>query len=169
MYGENYLAHYGIPGLRWGVRKYRDASGNYTASGKARYVKDKVAAIQRDIDSFKGIKNGVKTKTGKQVLTRKDVDDAVSGLESSKRRREAKFSRKYDIAKARQDIDRQTGTLKKLVYNSRTRDLAARYVVDRNMTISDATKKAEGAAWRNSVAFVGLYGAAALISLKAFR
>lgn len=39
MYNESYLAHFGIKGMKWGVRKYRDKNGNLTASGKARYTK----------------------------------------------------------------------------------------------------------------------------------
>jgi len=39
MYNESYLAHFGIKGMKWGVRRYRDKNGNLTASGKARYTK----------------------------------------------------------------------------------------------------------------------------------
>lgn len=39
MYNESYLAHYGVRGMKWGVRRYTDKNGNLTASGKARYTK----------------------------------------------------------------------------------------------------------------------------------
>ena len=32
----NYLAHYGIKGMKWGVRRYQNADGTLTAAGKAR-------------------------------------------------------------------------------------------------------------------------------------
>lgn len=32
-----YLAHYGIKGQKWGVRRYQNADGSYTSAGKARY------------------------------------------------------------------------------------------------------------------------------------
>lgn len=32
----NYLAHYGIKGMRWGIRRYQNPDGTLTAAGKAR-------------------------------------------------------------------------------------------------------------------------------------
>lgn len=40
MYNESYLAHFGIKGMKWGVRRYTDKDGNLSAAGKARYNKD---------------------------------------------------------------------------------------------------------------------------------
>lgn len=34
---ETYLAHHGIKGMKWGVRRYRNADGTLTAAGKKRY------------------------------------------------------------------------------------------------------------------------------------
>lgn len=34
---DNYLAHHGIKGQKWGVRRYQDQNGNMTAEGKQRY------------------------------------------------------------------------------------------------------------------------------------
>lgn len=31
------LAHYGVPGMKWGVRRYVDTNGNLTAKGQKRY------------------------------------------------------------------------------------------------------------------------------------
>ena len=45
------LYHHGILGQKWGIRRYQDANGNYTAAGKKQYLKDKTAGIQKDIDS----------------------------------------------------------------------------------------------------------------------
>ena len=33
----NYLAHYGIKGMKWGIRRYETASGHLTPEGKERY------------------------------------------------------------------------------------------------------------------------------------
>lgn len=156
---SDYLTHYGVLGMKWGVRRYRDGNGNYTAAGKKRYIKDKTSASQRDIDSFKKIKNGVKDKKGRQILSKKEVEDTVAALEAVKRKRETKLSRKYDIAKTYQDINRNTSIGEKLVYNNATRKKAAKYVVDKNMTVSEASKKAKGDAARNTAIMVAAYGA----------
>ena len=34
---RNYLQHYGVMGMHWGVRRYQNSDGSYTAEGKIRY------------------------------------------------------------------------------------------------------------------------------------
>lgn len=34
-----YLAHHGIKGMKWGVRRYQNDDGTYTDAGRARYGK----------------------------------------------------------------------------------------------------------------------------------
>lgn len=38
MYTEDYIAHHGIKGQRWGVRRFQDIKGRYTELGKKRYL-----------------------------------------------------------------------------------------------------------------------------------
>lgn len=34
---SDYLRHYGIPGMKWGVRRYQNTDGSLTSEGKIRY------------------------------------------------------------------------------------------------------------------------------------
>ena len=35
---QNYLAHFGIKGQKWGIRRFQNADGTLTAEGRARYL-----------------------------------------------------------------------------------------------------------------------------------
>lgn len=42
-YETNYLQHYGVRGMKWGVRKYQNKDGSYTALGKSRRKSSKTS------------------------------------------------------------------------------------------------------------------------------
>lgn len=70
----NYLAHYGILGMKWGVRRYQNADGSLTSEGKARY------------GSGEGIKGSISTK----AKTARNILRSDSGSRSSKALKEAR-------------------------------------------------------------------------------
>lgn len=39
---DSYLAHHGVLGQKWGVRRFQDKNGHITAEGKERYRRDKI-------------------------------------------------------------------------------------------------------------------------------
>ena len=109
------LYHHGIKGMRWGVRRYQNADGTLTPKGEKRYY-GKANALQKDIDSFAPIKNGLKTKKGKQLLTSKDVSDSVRALEKQRDAARAKGDalRERDLQKMqRREQIRNSDALKK--------------------------------------------------------
>jgi len=60
------LAHYGILGMKWGVRRFQNPDGTLTPEGKRRYGR----RFDKDIESLKPYaKTGLKTKSGKMILT----------------------------------------------------------------------------------------------------
>lgn len=45
-WGKDYLAHHGIKGMKWGVRRYQNEDGSLTKEGQERYVKKYLTETQ---------------------------------------------------------------------------------------------------------------------------
>lgn len=79
MIRHNELIHHGIPGMKWGIRRYQNADGTLTAAGKKRYEQDlksngqKKAKDRAEPDSLKDPNRWV----------REDLENAKKASESS--------------------------------------------------------------------------------------
>ena len=87
---EDELTHFGIEGMKWGVRRYQNADGSLTAEGKAR------------LKSFKStetadIKSKLKDKTTKYNEKIKSTDDAEKKETYKNKIEKAKTQAKAEI------------------------------------------------------------------------
>ena len=169
---QNELYHYGVLGMKWGVRKQEPFSAK--------------AAGHRAMAGVYGInENYYKKRAGKKGSIWKNNGSTMARLNASAKNRQlqlanqaqkaktaqvnAKNKRKQAINSTYKNLNKNTSFGEKLVYNNATRKKAAKYVVDNNMTVSEATKKAKGDAWKNTAAFLALYGIGTAVVLKAMR
>lgn len=70
----DYLAHHGILGMKWGIRRYQNADGSLTAEGKLRYNpdgskkthKERKEAVKKDKQRKKALDKARKARDEKQ-------------------------------------------------------------------------------------------------------
>lgn len=211
-----YLAHHGIKGMRWGVRRYQNDDGSLTNAGKSRYstgsvkrqyVKDtpktrrikREKAIQKEYEDgysilddayskyMTGLNNSKQQYKSDKQANKKDKyakarrierDKAVKkqfaedlramdevenrytkALEASKQQyKDEKKARKKEIKQTYKDLNKNASIGEKFVYNNATRKAAAKYIVDNNMPVEEAKKKAKKEAIRNSAIIMAAYG-----------
>ena len=65
---EDYLQHYGIPKMKWGIRRYQNEDGTYTEEGKAR--RRKSDSYSDDYKHFQKLR-----KTPSNQLSNKELQD----------------------------------------------------------------------------------------------
>lgn len=85
---SDYLQHYGILGMRWGIRRFQDKSGRLTAAGKKRYDDDpsngspeKSSKSSKEVgDSFIEKKLGIKLSDRQKTAIKVGAGIAAAAL-----------------------------------------------------------------------------------------
>ena len=72
---ENYLAHHGVKGQKWGVRRYQNADGTLTAEGRARYLKEMKYGENNEKTGYTLSKQAMKDFTDKNGKLTKEAYD----------------------------------------------------------------------------------------------
>lgn len=82
------LKHYGVKGMKWGVRKYRNYDGSYTKKGLARYDK-----AESRYDEAKSNAARVKSAYKSGAATKSQYKSAKSEVKSAKREMSDSYKR----------------------------------------------------------------------------
>lgn len=156
---EDYIEHFGVKGMKWGVRKQKvlNAKSEYKKARKA-YNKSFNKAYNysgtHPVSQFVTKKGKAKSENAwNQASSDADrYNSAKSAYKSAKRERKNAMNDTY------KDIKKNTPFYEKLMFNDATQKKAAKYVVDNDMSVSEATAKAKGDAVRNTAILLAACG-----------
>lgn len=172
------LMHYGVKGMKWGYRKAvptSDIRRQYDAAKAAKKTAHKEYSKAFDKAYNYSYRHSIGQFTNKKKIAESDRrwNDAYDKAEKSRNAKleykKAKVARKESINKNYDEINKQASLGNKLLYNDATRKKAAKYMTDNNMSMSDAKKKANKEAIRNTAIVLGAYGAVSVRSLMKNR
>ena len=165
------LYHYGVKGMRWGHRRaqrelptsdvrrrFDSAKAEYKQANKA-YSKSFDKAYNRNIGSFSPIK---KHRDASTKRWEDAVDKAKVANKAKANYKAAKKARKTQLNSSYKQVSKNSSVVEKLTFNNATRKKAAKYMVDNNMSMSDAKRKANSDAVRNTAAVLAVVGGVAV-------
>lgn len=101
---ETYLAHYGVLGMKWGVRRYQNEDGSLTDAGKKRYNEDSdrlATAVAKKVEAIQDYSDAKKrylSEVAKNPRKAKEVDQTEI-IEKTKKLQDAyalvNYGKKY--------------------------------------------------------------------------
>lgn len=170
-YGNDYLYHYGVKGMKWGVRRATPKSDLRNRYESARA--DKKAANKAYSRSFNTAYNRSSnpiplalTKKGRAKTDeawKKAYDDAETAQKANDTYKAVKKERKQALKSAYKNVNDNTSAAEKaLVLNKNSRKAIAKYMVDNDMSMSDAKKKVTNEAIKESAILLGIVGSASI-------
>ena len=92
-YNEDYFMHYGVKGMKWGVRRYQNFDGSYTRAGIKRY-NDSMEKYEKSDKRYKDAKLKYKTakKSGSDTMGMKtEITNAKLARSQAKRKLEKDY------------------------------------------------------------------------------
>lgn len=119
---EDELMHFGIKGMRWGVRRFQNPDGTRTQAGKKRY---------HDMPRFM-------TKKKRAKLEAKTISDAKDRIHNMS---DEELNKKIDRMKRERELETLMGIRKETVDNGRAKTMGA-LRESGNKVLKDATYKA---------------------------
>lgn len=101
---ENYLEHFGVKGMRWGVRRYQNPDGSYKSGAEGRYDSESSGKIRKnEKGSYKEAERKAAEKKANKKKTESELEDEeISRRADALQKKNPKMSR-IDAESAAED------------------------------------------------------------------
>lgn len=131
-YGTNYLAHHGILGQKWGVRRYQNTDGSLTEAGKKRYGAESVDKIA----TAKGLTNRLNDIDKAKARNYKKMGKYISKETSRTTIWQTEYAKK--VKEAQEYIDKGNKEVESLLNKASSEGYSIKSSKTRRLTSSGA-------------------------------
>ena len=114
MYKNDELMHYGVKGMKWGVRRYRNKDGSLTTTGKKRYSDEERKENSRELNSAIA-KSKAKSSTGRPSA--KEIYETSSTMKKFAEATKKDYKKRNDIYDGKVDVPKSIKKLYGDVYS----------------------------------------------------
>lgn len=104
------LAHHGIKGMKWGVRRYQNPDGSYTAAGRERYGRLERVAEHYDKGAKKNLEVRAKVRSNIESRYDKKIAKATNDRDSFNPIREGVTDKKGRVILSKDDVSNTVKT-----------------------------------------------------------
>lgn len=107
---NNELIHWGIKGMKWGVRRYQNKDGTLTAAGKRRekqIAKQRAENLKKARTAKAERKSKISTDTlSPKKMTEKELNERIARLELEKKYKDAVRENRMSMTRGKRFVDK---------------------------------------------------------------